>query len=300
MTTGDSRATGRAPDVTLDDVQRQCEALRARLDARLDGRGPLAEHDERTTLRAEISALIRTAEAQARAWRALADAARALPELWKRLPDAVPPAPVSGSTRQDHLGASTFVAKGWDAYAAADLAAAERAFERALALTPDEPEIFAMLAWVHAARGDVDAALVGAQRVLVARPRGPAASLARVAVGRACLAKGILGEAVEHLARVVRDDDDRRAVLYATLYLGVTYSRREMYDDAVACLRRALRLGPNLVEARYELGWAHWRADAHHEARAEWRAGATGAFGPWAQRCRKRLAELEGGDAVGA
>ncbi|MDQ6925828.1 MAG: tetratricopeptide repeat protein, partial [Candidatus Eremiobacteraeota bacterium] len=262
---------------------------------------------ERVELRAEIAALIRTADAQARAWQALADRARALPELWKRLTagvtadpdqvasDAPSVAPLRGSatdrpehdalrsasTRSDHLGASTYVAKGWSAFAAADFSAAESAFERALALAPDETETLALLAWARAAGGRDDEALLAAQGVLTCAANGPAASLARVAIGRVCIAKGIAGEAIEHLARVARDDDDRRATLYATMYLGVAYARRGMYGDAVAMLRRALVLGPNLVEARYELGCTHWRAGAREAARAEWRAGAAGTVGPW-------------------
>ncbi len=269
-----------------------------------------------------MAALIRAAEAHAQAWRALADDTRALPELWKQLsgatshggtaqasgvsPRPTPSAPSAAaplitsrgatrpiSGRSDHLGASTFVAKGWNAYAAADFGAAESAFERALALAPDDAEAIALLAWARAANGRGDDALMAAQQVIVQRARGPAASLARVAIGRVCLAKGIVGEAVEHLARVVRDADDRRATLYATLYLGVAYQRREMYEDAVAFLRRALTLGPNLVEARYELGCTLWRAGAHDAAAAEWRTGSSDALSAWALRCRERLAEID-------
>ncbi len=312
----ESRAPELTGDVLLADAARRCDALRSRLHARLDGGSADAADDERAVLRGEIAALIRAADAHTQAWRALADAARALPELWKQLPGADAPHATAGgrvapidsrdehtgvaSTRSDHLGASTFVAKGWTAYAAADFAAAEAAFDRALTLAPDDAETAAMLAWARVARGLDDDALLAAQRVLVASPRGPAASLARVAVGRVCLAKGIVGEAIEHLARVVRDNDDRQATLYATFYLGVAYRRRDMYDDSVAFLRRALALGPNLVEARYELGCTHWRAGARAEARVEWRAGAAGAFSPWARRCAERLSEVERGEAVSA
>lgn len=316
MTAAESRAPEVTGDVLLAEATRRCDALRERLRARLEGGPADTPDDARAALRGEIAALIRAADAHTQAWRALADAARALPELWKQLPGADAPhatpgrriAPIDSrdehtgvaSTRSDHLGASTFVAKGWTAYAAADFAAAETAFDRALTLAPDDAETVALLAWARAARGLDDDALLAAQRVLVASPRGPAASLARVAVGRVCLAKGTVGEAVEHLARVVRDNDDRRATLYATFYLGVAYQRREMYDDSVAFLRRALTLGPNLVEARYELGCTQWRAGARDEARAAWRAGAVATFSPWARHCAERLSEAERGETVGA
>lgn len=287
--------------VGLTDAAARCDRLRAQLDAALAAVAPVAA-EARSTLRSEIAALIRSVDAEVEAWRALAESARALPALWKQLPDPFPAAPAAprlASSRSDHLGASTFVAKGWTAYAGSDFAAAEAAFDRALALAPDDPETVAMLAWARAAGGHEDEALLAAMQVLVARPHGAAASLARVAVGRVCLSKGIVGEAIEHLARVVRDNDDRRATLYATFSLGVAYQRREMYEDSVAFLRRALALGPNLVEARYELGCTHWRAGALEDACVEWQTGAAGTFSPWASRCRDRLVEIERGLAVG-
>ena len=273
-------------------------ALRARMAASVAGTRPTSP-DERAALRTEIAALIRAADAALDGWRAVADAARALPELWKQLPTSAVPNAMRATTsrgttaRSDHLGASTFVARGWTAYAAGDFSAAETAFERALTLAPDEAEATALLAWTRASQGRGDDALVAAQHVLVTRAAGAAASLARVAVGRVCLEKGIEGEAVEHLARVIRDNDDRRATLYATLYLGLAYQRRGMLDDSAAFLRRALALGPNLIEARYALGCTLWRAGARDGAREEWRAGAAGAFGPWARRCEERLTELD-------
>lgn len=293
-------------DGALADAGREYERLRQLLTVALQSGEAAAA--ERSALRTDITALIRTADGQAQAWRVLADAARALPELWKQLAPAprgaaderpreadasAVKAPSGGSSRSDHLGASTFVAKGWNAYAAAEYEAADAAFGRALDLAPDYAEASALQAWARASLGREDDALLAAQRVLVSRPGGPASSLARVAIGRVCLAKGIAGEAIEHLARVVRDDDDRRATLYATLGLGVAYAQRGMSDDAVAFFRRALALGPNLVEARYELGCTLHAAGAIDAARAEWAAGAKMGAGPWARRCGERLREVE-------
>lgn len=302
------------PDEAASGASARVAELRARLKAHLAAGGATAR-DERATLRTEIAALIRTADAAVEAWRAVADAARALPELWKQLPvseatttgpNGAPRSPAVGvpsrgaTARSDHLGASTFLAKGWTAYAAGDFAAAESAFERALSLAPDEAEPAAMLAWARASLGRADDALLAAQRVLVGGAVGPAASMARVAIGRVCLEKDIEGEAIEHLARVIRDNDDRRATLYATLYLGIAYQRRRMYDDAVAYLRRALVLGPNLIEARYALACTLWRAGARDDARVEWRTGAAALFSPWARRCEERLAEIDVGAEVRA
>ena len=72
-----------------------------------------------------------------------------------------------------------------------------------------------------------------------------------------------------------------------------------MGDEAIAYFRRALTLGPNMVEARYELGRVYWRTGARDAAHAEWRTGAAGAFSSWAERCAERLAEIARDEAGG-
>ncbi len=300
--------------MTTRDAPESLDALRARCDALADGLraragGAPVDDAERQALKANIVALIRAAGARARAYAELEADAKALAALWKALPAAPPAAPAAPAgpgprrtTRADHLGASTYGAKGWSAYAAGDYAAAEAAYARALELAPGDPEAAALYGWALAALGRDDDALLAAQRVLTAAAPPPgAAALARVTLGRVCLSKGITGEGLEHLARVARDDADRRATLYATLHLGAAYAERGMYDDAVAFLRRALALGPNLVEAHYALGRAHWTAGDEDAAYEAWRAGAaTGKFSPWAARCEEIAERMGRGGALPA
>jgi len=311
---------GSQAPASLDALRARHAALAAGLRARVAG-APVGAA-ERAALKADIVALIREAGVQARAYAALETDARALAALWKALP-AVDPPGASGpntaassapaphgrdggraarrTTRADHLGASTYGAKGWSAYAAGDFAAAESAYAHALSLAPHDPEASALHGWALAALGRDDDALLAAQHVLTGAPPAGAAALARVTLGRVCLRKGITGEGLEHLTRVIRDDADRRATLYATLHLGMAYTERGMYDDAVAFLRRALALGPNLVEAYYALGRAHWLAGARDAAHEAWRAGAaSGKFSPWAARCDEIRRQVEqGGELPG-
>jgi hypothetical protein len=72
-----------------------------------------------------------------------------------------------------------------------------------------------------------------------------------------------------------------------------------MYDDAAGFLSQAVELGPNLIEARYQLGRVCWFAGRHDEARASWSAGAAaGAFSPWSARCRQLLELVQAGGEV--
>ena len=112
---------------------------------------------------------------------------------------------------------------------------------------------------------DYDDALGTFSRVLM---KEPANALARINVGYICLKKRIFGEAIEHLSKAIRLDNDRKATLYAHYYLGLVYLEREMYEDAQTFFRKTLKLGPNLIEAYFELGRAQWFAGQRDEARA--------------------------------
>ncbi|HZF68810.1 MAG TPA: tetratricopeptide repeat protein [Gemmatirosa sp.] len=277
------------------------DVLAARLRAAV-ARG--VDEGERARLRNEIVGLYRQVERAMAAVGLLKDEVRELVAVWKRIPGGEsPPAVASDASaprageppvvRIDHLGASTHVTKGWSRLAAGEGVAAEAELTRALELAPDDPEAGALLGWALLAQDRVDDALLVSQQVLL---RHPSYALARVGLGHACLRRGIFGEAIEHLAKAIRDDTDRKATLYATFHLGVVYLKREMYDDAVAFFRRSLALGPNLIEAYHEMGRAQWLAGDRAAALETWRAGArAGKFSAWGGRCEALRAEVEAG-----
>ena len=280
----------------------------AELDARLTARLlPFESVDasERAALKAEIIALYREVDRDLAALAALKEEVKELVAKWKRLPsddtaedtarnDAELAAPaITG--RVDHLGASTFVAKGWSAISVGDHAAAQHALEHALELAPEDLEAAALLGWALMGQERYEAALEVLRGVLA---REPSHALARVNVGYVRLQQGAYGEAIEHLVRGARNDGDRKASLYANLYLGLVYQRREMFDDAANFFQRAIAHGPNLVEARYELGRALWFGGDRPAAVEAWRAGAaSGKFNAWAKRCEETCAAVEQGGA---
>jgi tetratricopeptide (TPR) repeat protein len=201
----------------------------------------------------------------------------------------------AGPSRSNRLNASTHLERGWNLISRGDPAAAEAELQRALQLVPDEIEALVLLAWALMLQERYDDALVHLHRVLL---RDPANAIARVNIGYVCLKKGIYGEAIEHLTRALRESTDRKATLYATFYLGLLYASREMYQDAEAFLGRALALGPNLIEAYYELGRVRWFGGNRNGALQAWRDGATASkFSPWGMRCAAMLQEVESGGA---
>ena len=211
------------------------------------------------------------------------------------LPDG-PPAPALPLTgRSAQLNASTHIEKGWNLISRGEHAAAEEELQKALKLVPVDTQAASLLGWAEMLQGKYDDALFHFHAVL---QREPAHAIARVNVGYICLKKSIYGEAIEHLTRAIRDSSDRKATLYAHFYLGLLYSSREMYADAESFLGRALALGPNLIEAYYELGRARWFGGNADGARQAWRDGAAaGKFSPWGQRCAAMLVEVDGGGA---
>ena len=143
---------------------------------------------------------------------------------------------------------------------------------------------------------DYDDALATFSRVLM---KEPANSLARINVGFICLKKRIFGEAIEHLSKAIRLDNDRKATLYAHFYLGLVYLEREMFEDAQSFFRKTLQLGPNLIEAYFELGRAQWFAGDKEGAVATWSEGQkANRFNPWSKRCGEMLEVAAKGEAV--
>jgi tetratricopeptide (TPR) repeat protein len=196
----------------------------------------------------------------------------------------------------DHLGASTYIEKGWSLISLGDYAGAIQSLEKALSLSPGDVQAQSLLGWAQMLHEDYDDALGTFSRVLM---KEPANALARINVGYICLKKRIFGEAIEHLSKAIRLDNDRKATLYAHYYLGLVYLEREMFEDAQTFFRKTLKLGPNLIEAYFELGRALWFAGQRDEAMQTWAEGhKANKFNPWAKRCKEMLDVAAAGGEV--
>src|SRR5690606_3187411 len=272
-------------DETLTAFRSQYAAIDAKLDAGLAAA-------ERAQAKAEIVGLFKALEAQIADLSQLKDDVKLLVDKWKaqqavsgvQAPEFQGEKPV---VHADHIGASTFIEKGWSRLSLGDYEGAEKALTRAIELSPGDPQSEALLGWAQMLQDKYDDALMNFQKVLM---REPANALARINVGYICLKKKIFGEAIEHLSKAIRLDNDRKATLYAHFYLGLVYLEREMYEDAQTFFQKTLVLGPNLIEAYYELGRAHWFNEERDEARQVWQQGvATNKFNPWGKRCAEML-----------
>lgn len=271
---------------SLDTLRREHARLASRLAEPLDT-------SQRAEVKAAIVALFKRTETSIEDLATFKESIRALVEGFKSLPRTADSG--ASSVRHDHIGASTFIERGWTALAGGDWRQAEMLLRDALTHDPGNVTAEALLGWalMHQDRGDE-----ALQRCLQVLVREPDHGLARAAVGAICLRKGITGEAIEHLSRAVRTGGDPRAMLYANYWLGVAYLEREMMNDAIEVLRRAVTQGPNLAEGWTELGRALWHKGLHVEAREAWQTGAAIRHSPFAAAARGLLELADVGGSV--
>jgi tetratricopeptide (TPR) repeat protein len=257
---------------------------------------------ERDGLKRDIIALFKRVDGALTDLSQLKEEIRGLVERYKQAGSAAEAsaAPQFNGARPavhaDHLGASTYIEKGWSLISLGDYSGAIQALERALSLSPGAVDATSLLGWAQMLNEDYDDALGNFSKVLM---KEPANALARINVGYICLKKGIFGEAIEHLSKAIRLDNDRKATLYAHYYLGLVYLEREMYEDAQTFLRKTLKLGPNLIEAYFELGRALWLGGEREDAVRAWTDGyKANKFNPWAKRCQEMLDVAAAGGEV--
>lgn len=249
--------------------------------------------EDRDRVKREIIQLFKMVDQSIVDLTALKEDIRILVDTYKRLAQSeaghqVPGFPgTAPPVHADHIGASTFVEKGWSLIALGDYPGAIQALTKALSLSPDDSQAESLLGWAQMLHEEYDAALGTFQKVLT---RQPANSLARINLGYICLKKRMFGEAIEHLSKAIRLDNDKKATLYAHYYLGLVYLARDMLDDAQTFFEKTLKLGPNLIEAYYELGRVRWFAGERDAARQTWQQGfEANKLSPWGKRCKEML-----------
>ena len=273
-------------DSLIDPLRTQYQEIASRVDA-------VTGFAEREALKREIIAFFKKVDGALTDLTQLKEDIRALVDKYKQASASSDTAQAPQFTgarpvvQADHIGASTFIEKGWSLISLGDYAGAIQALQKALALSPNEVQAQSLLGWAQMLHEEYDDALATFSKVLM---KEPANSLARINVGYICLKKRIFGEAIEHLSKAIRLDNDRKATLYAHYYLGLVYLEREMMEDAQVFFEKTLQLGPNLIEAWYELGRARWFAGDQEGAKQAWSDGhKANKFNPWGKRCKEML-----------
>jgi tetratricopeptide (TPR) repeat protein len=125
------------------------------------------------------------------------------------------------------------------------------AIGKAIELDPKLPGAFDALGHVFREQGKLDAAIACYQKALEIDPPGQAAS--RVGMADALARKGKTDEAIATLKEAIRLKPDL-AVAY--LNLGMLLTQMGKYPDAVAAFRQAIRLRPDHAQSHMNLGIA--------------------------------------------
>jgi Flp pilus assembly protein TadD len=133
------------------------------------------------------------------------------------------------------------------AFGKGDLAAAQRGFEKALELSPENPAILVNLGLIAYRRKDYPHAEERLKKVVRQDPEN---SQAWLILGVVSYDQEKLDAALAALAQAVllAPKDPR-----AHLYLGVTVGRKNWYSGAEDEMRRAIELQPNYAEAHFNL-----------------------------------------------
>ena len=132
-----------------------------------------------------------------------------------------------------------------------NLEAAEREFQRAIELSPNDAEAHAMYAWFLSAVGRRDQALTEAKR---AQQADPLSSLANFAVGASYFFARQWDPAIEHLRSAQELDP---TYWFDPCYLGRAYEQQGKLPEAIAEFQLALEVEKDQTEIWAGLGYAY-------------------------------------------
>ena len=131
--------------------------------------------DRRDQLKKDIIALFKTVDQAITDLSALKEEIRVLVDRYKQLAQSesgtqAPQFTGAVPVMADHIGASTFIQKGWSLISLGDYAGAVQALTKALGLSPGDTQAESLLGWAQMLNEDYDDALQTFQKVLNKEP----------------------------------------------------------------------------------------------------------------------------------
>ncbi|HEU4400573.1 MAG TPA: tetratricopeptide repeat protein [Candidatus Polarisedimenticolia bacterium] len=156
--------------------------------------------------------------------------------------------PTGGGGGEPEESLPTIVAHADSAYRDADFDEAQKAYEEALKLAPDDARLVANLGSCYLKNRQVKKAEELLRARVATRPGDASAWLV---LARVYVRQGQLGPAADALRTVLKYQPDS---LMARYNLGFIAYRSRLYDEAVMNLQRTIELKPEHPEAHYTLG----------------------------------------------
>jgi len=156
--------------------------------------------------------------------------------------------------QSSRVNITTLIDKGWNLIVSGKYKEAVQTLQRAKTMDPKNIKVYNLMGWAYIHLKQYDKSSMIFQEVLKLDPKN---EMANANLGYINHKKGLYGEAIEKLSSIGKNAKNKQAVLYALFYMGLVYYEREMYEDSVEFLNKAINAGPNLYEAYYYLGKAY-------------------------------------------
>lgn len=207
------------------------------------------------------------------------------PTIRERLVEVVRREPVDGPLRNRWILALGFV--GDRARDAGDFAESAAAYQKALELRPEDPDVLHALGQMHARAGALSLAVDAYRRSLAADPAQP---LVWVNLGSALAGTGDPAGAREAYEEALSLNPHEPL---AHFNLGNTFQRAGRYEEAAEAYAQAVEADPGLGRAHFELGRTYIRLERFEDALPHARRAVE--LMPGHAGSRQMLQELERG-----
>lgn len=189
--------------------------------------------------------------------------------------------------QSSRVNITTLIDKGWNLIVSGKYKEAIENLNKAKKMDPENVKVYNLLGWAYIHLEQYDKGALLFQEVLSIEPQN---EMAHANLGYINHKKGLYGEAIEKLSSIEKKAKNKQAVLYALFYLGLVYYEREMYEDSVEFLNRAINVGPNLYEAYYYLGKAYQKQGLKNLCQQIWeRLIKTNKYNIWAKKAKEEL-----------
>ena len=189
--------------------------------------------------------------------------------------------------QSSRVNITTLIDKAWNLIVSGKDKEAIKELTRAKKMDPKNIKVYNLLGWAYIHLKKYDKSSLIFQEVLNMDPKN---EMAHANLGYINYKKGLYGEAIEKLTSIEKNAKNKQAVLYALFYLGLVYYEREMYEDSIEFLNKAINVGPNLYEAYYYLGKAYQKEGLKNLCHQIWeKLVETNKYNIWAKKAEEEL-----------
>jgi tetratricopeptide (TPR) repeat protein len=166
------------------------------------------------------------------------------------------------------VNVETLLDRGWNYLVSGKYSEAVKELLDAKQLDPHNVKIYNLLGWAYINMEQYDKANLTIQDALNLDDSN---GMAKANMAFLSYKKGNYAEAIKNLSIITENSDNKQAILYSLFYLGLIYYEREMYNDAIELLNKAITQGPNLYEAYYYLGLSYKKRGLGNLATQVWK-----------------------------